>query len=398
MVFNMRDAERPTGTAVYVQVPFCPERCEYCSIPVSTSHLQLDGYLEALEREVSRILPDIRLRSIVSLYVGGGSPTSIPPHAFERLLSILSPILSRDISEITFESRPDALSNVIMEQLKPLPNLRLSLGVESLDRSCLDTLGRKAPLQSPLKLLEKIRHSCLSAQVSMDFIVTGKDFDIDQFLTVCRELGDNGLDHLSIYPLVIEDQTVLSLRKSQNKTEADWEESAGENWHRSCEGLSYLGWKRYEVSNFRKISGKGCLHNLHVWKGGETFGLGPGAHQTIQSVRYENVRSLNDYIRKSRDEDTHPYELREALSEEQMRIELLYTSLRLETGLSVEWILRHSFPEKIMSLIDIFVRNGYGNIVRNDGERFVLTDQGLFRLDEIVSSFLECLQSGSIIR
>ncbi len=376
---------RPPGTAVYVQVPFCPERCDYCSIPVSASRSLTGDYLDALAREVDRVRPFLSSRPPVSLYVGGGSPTSLPVEDFDRLLSILSTVFPQG-GEVTFESRPEALTKEIVDRLRTIRSLRLSLGVESLGKASMALLGRRSEDLSPVLLLEDLRPR-LEASLSMDFICTGEDFDSEGFLEVAEALFLRGLDHLSVYPLVIEERTVLSLRKEQGRTGESLEEAAAENWRRVCSGLVRQGWFRYEVSNFARDPGRVCRHNLHVWQGGDYLGLGPGAHQKTGIVRYENVRSIVDYVRMSGAGNRHPTGHREVLLPEEEEIEHLYTNLRLFSGVSVRWLLSRTESGKAQEAIDEFVRSGLARIDSTDTESFVLTGEGLCVLDAIASRF-----------
>lgn len=375
--------ERPSGTAVYVQVPFCPERCDYCSIPVSVSPSRIGDYLDALDREVSRVRPLFSSHPPVSLYVGGGSPTSLPAHDFERLLSILSTIFPQG-GEITIESRPEALTEEIVDCLRNLSSLRLSLGVESVEKESLIALGRRSSPVSPLSLLEDLRGR-LSASLSMDFICTGSEFDPDGFLGMAEELLARELDHLSVYPLVIEERTVLALRKDQGRTEEEMEGTASENWREVCLGLVRKGWFRYEVSNFARNPESVCRHNLHVWQGGDYLGLGPGAHQKVGVVRYENVRPINEYVRLLGEENRHPFATRELLDLQDEEVEHLYTNLRLASGLPVGWLLSRTDSKRTRLAIDEIVRNGLAKIDRTDSEALVLTGEGLAVLDGIAS-------------
>ena len=381
--------EIPSGTGVYIQVPFCPERCDYCAIPVSSSQSMVKDYLDALERELARVRPYLSKNPPLSLYFGGGSPTSLPENEFEYLVNMFSTYFQQ-IFEVTIESRPEALTTQILEHLQRVPHLRLSLGMESLDSASLAALGRKAPSLSPVALLERIK-SCLTAQVSMDFICTGEDFDVDRFLSTAEILREEGLDHLSVYPLVVEKQTVLSLRKDQGRTEEGLEDRAAENWRQVCEGLSRQGWLRYEVSNFARDPERICRHNFHVWRGGDYVGLGPGAHQKIGVVRSENVRSVIDYVNIVRNKSRHPVAAKELLSAQDLDFEFLYTNLRLFTGIPVRWILSRTNPRQGRAVIDDIVRNGSGMINRTDCEALVLTGEGLFFLDAIASRILALL-------
>ena len=389
-VSGQHPSERLSGTAVYVQVPFCPERCDYCAIPVSASLSRAGEYLAALEGELSHVRPFLSENPPLSLYVGGGSPTSLPTKDLENLVNSFSTYF-KQTEEVTFESRPEALTEGKIALLGTIPRLRLSVGMESLDPASLASLGRRGPLLSPLSLLERLK-SRLDAAVSMDFICTGEGFDEEEFLAVTGELLAQGLDHLSVYPLVIEKRTVLSLRKDQGQTEEALEERAGENWRRVTQGLVRQGWLRYEVSNFARDPERMCLHNLHVWKGGDYLGLGPGAHQKVENVRYENVRSIIEYSNIIRNEGRHPTTAKERLSERERDTESLYTNLRLSSGISIPWILDRTNKERALDVMEEFVRIGLAEINRTNSESFVLTAEGLFVLDEIAIRLLALLR------
>jgi oxygen-independent coproporphyrinogen-3 oxidase len=382
----------PSGFAppVYIQVPFCPERCDYCSIPVSVNPSMVSDYLTALEKEVARVLPGQGGRPPLAVYVGGGSPTSLPDDSFKRLLSILEPLF-RSTRELTFESRPEALTPEKIALLGGLPSLRLSLGMEAPDAGGLLSLGRSAPFFDPVPFLRAMKDP-LRSPISMDFICTGGEFSVPGFLDLSRRLLEEGLDHLSVYPLVIEAHTVSALRKAQKRTEEDLEERAAENWREVCEGLSASGWIRYEVSNFSRKEGGGCLYNLHVWKGGDYRGLGSGSHQKMNSVRYENVRSIQDYVRIMTKENRHPYDQKEVLSDRESDLEFLYTNLRLRDGLPVEWLLSRTTPSSSVRLIEEFVRYGAIEKKRTDEGVLVLTGNGLYRLDEIAQALFGCFR------
>lgn len=382
----------PSGFSppVFLQVPFCPERCDYCSIPVSVNPSMVSDYLTALEKEVSRVLPGQGGLPPLAVYVGGGSPTSLPDDAFKRLLSILEPLF-RSTRELTFESRPEALTPEKIALLGELPSLRLSLGMEAPDAIGLLSLGRTAPFLDPVPLLRGLKDQ-LRSPISMDFICTGGEFSVPGFLDLSGRLLEEGLDHLSVYPLVIEAHTVSALRKAQKKTEEDLEERAAENWREVCEGLSDAGWIRYEVSNFSREEEGGCLYNLQVWKGGDYLGLGSGSHQKMNSVRYENVRSIQDYVRILTNENRHPYDKKEILSGRDSDLEFLYTNLRLRDGLSLKWLLSRTIPSSSVRIIEEFVRYGAIEKKRTEEGVLVLTGKGLYRLDEIAQTLFGCFR------
>jgi len=237
----------------------------------------------------------------------------------------------------------------------------------------------------------------LDASLSMDFICTGRDFSVSRFLDLARRLYREGLDHLSVYPLVIEERTVSALRKAQNRTQEDLEETAGENWREVCRGLSGAGWIRYEVSNFSREENGACLYNLHVWKGGDYLGLGTGAHQKRNRIRTENVRSIHDYVRISGERNEHPYEVKEKISSYDSDVEFLYTNLRLREGLPLDWLLSRTEKSSVVRMIDRIVREGGADRGRTEEGVLVLSEKGLFMQDEIARSLLDCFKQSRIL-
>ena len=379
----------PKGMGVYVQIPFCPDRCDYCAVPVSVSTALLPRYLEALAMEAGRVAGLFGKVPPVSLYIGGGSPLSLPREAFLRLLEILAPFFPAGANgEVTIESRPEDLDAGTLEILRRIPGVRLSLGVEGGSPDDLQALGRRSAYLEPLPLLKRLRQEIPEASISMDFIVGEEKGPGERFLATARALLDEGLEHLSVYPLVIESRTVLSLRRSQGQTSESLEEGAAERWVEICHTLSSQGWNRYEVSNFSKDPESVCRHNRHVWQGGDYLGLGAGAHQRTGRSRRENVRSVSEYVRIV-ERGNGSYGMTETLSDESYDIEYLYGNLRLSQGLSTRWLREKLDDYSYGSLYSEFVRIDVLDINRTNEQRLVLNDRGFSLLDPLVLMILE---------
>lgn len=386
--FFMAEKFRATGTTLplYIQVPFCPERCDYCSIPVSIRMDEAGGYIEALSLELSRIVPHLDLASSLTLYIGGGSPTSLSSENLERLLGLFAPFRKKCL-EWTVESRPEGLTEGVLSMLEAAGVTRLSIGIESWEADRLGFLGRSSAVFDPVAFLSGVRRF-FSGSVSMDFIVGGGRFDTDGFKDLARALLSAGLDHLSFYPLTLESQTSLLAHHDRSGTALEIEEEAASDWLACIGGLSDVGWQRYEVANCSAGSESRCLHNLLIWEGSDYFGIGAGAHQRVRSVRTENVRSFREYVERMIKHQS-PFSVREVLSEEALFIERLLTGLRVRSGITVkelaEWI-----PESyVQAKVNSYVMSGH---VRKDEyvheSRMVCTDEGLNCLDDLVSGLI----------
>ena len=328
---------RKTRT-LYVQVPFCPERCDYCSIPVSLRTDRAPAYVQALFREMKRLREREDLSSVETLYVGGGTPTILPPALLMELLDGLRKDLP-PLKEITVESRPDTVTPDILRLLQPSGVTRLSFGMEAVRPEQMTFLGRTMNPYDSVRLLNSVRKD-FPGQISMDFIAGGEGFVEEDFLREARALFSEGLDHLSVYPLTVEEQTPLKARLMRGAIASDTEEKAGICWNAVVRDLSSIGWFRYEVANFALAAHSVCRHNQLVWEGYDYAGIGAGAHQRIRSVRSINVRSISSYEKRMSTDDS-PFDGKEVLGEEERLLEIAYTNARLSHGFPLAWL----FPD-----------------------------------------------------
>ncbi len=326
---------------LYVQIPFCPERCDYCSIPVSLRPDRASSYVQALFREKKRLEEREDLSGVETLYIGGGTPTILPPELLGKLIDGLRKNLP-PLKEITVESRPDTLSPDILRLLQSAGVTRLSVGMEAVTSEQMRFLGRTIKPFHFVRFMHSVRND-FRGQLSMDFIAGGDGFEADAFLREARTLLSEGLEHLSVYPLTVEEQTPLKDRLRRKAIPSDTEEKAGILWNAVVPELSSLGWIRYEVANFSRSPETVCQHNHRVWQGYDYAGLGAGAHQRIRSVRSMNVRSIVSYEERLAN-DFSPCGEKEILGEEEGLLEILYTNARLSNGFPLCWIFPHGKP------------------------------------------------------
>jgi oxygen-independent coproporphyrinogen-3 oxidase len=369
------------GCGFYVQVPFCAERCDYCSIAISARPDRAAPYIKALGREVERIRKLVKILPPSTFYIGGGTPTSLPLSQLEEILSFL-PIPPGSRPEMTLEARPETLSDTVLEQIGKKGVTRLSVGIEAFSLEQMRFLGRKAEANDPVGILERIR-SGFTGMVSMDFIVGGDGYDPDLFRKNALRLYDAGLDHLSVYPLALEPRTVLKLKDSRGELEGSLDDTTAHQWRRATEDLRLMGWHHYEISNFARDSDSICLHNVLVWKGGNYIGVGAGAHQKIGNVRTNNVRSIITY-EHFLEQDCAPFEEKEELSESALWTESLYTNARLSYGIPFDHIVPYVSEREFSSYTDTMLRSGWIDLIPMEEGRLTFTFEGWIWLDELV--------------
>ncbi|MHB1934429.1 MAG: coproporphyrinogen-III oxidase family protein [Leptospirillum sp.] len=377
-----------TIRTLYVQVPFCPERCDYCSIPVSLRPDLANGYVEALFLEKERLLQREDLSRLETMYIGGGTPTVLEPGLFSELLEGLKKELP-SLAEITVETRPDVLTEEMLSLLDSKGVTRLSVGMESVTHSQMGFLGRTMDPVDSVRFIEFVRNR-FSGRLSMDFIVGGAGYDEKQFLEASRTLLTEGLDHLSVYPLTVEDQTSLKARHLRKELPCDLEEMAGRDWQSAVRKLASQGWHRYEVANFSRSPLTECRHNLRVWQGFDYAGLGAGAHQRIRSVRTVNLPSIRSYELSVR-RDVHPVHLNETLTDQEALLEVLYTNARISYGFPLDWMSSGQTGTDMTRFLGEWVACGWIDRLRLEEGRVVFTTAGWDQLDTLMGQLWSVL-------
>jgi oxygen-independent coproporphyrinogen III oxidase len=298
-------------SALYVHVPVCASKCSYCdffSLPASSLPEGFETELvEATLDRASRLAERFGSASFDTLYVGGGTPTMLPPAAMDRLLSGLSSLAGGRLREWTVEANPDSLGPAILEVFVRRGVTRLSLGVQSLDAEELRLLGRRHGPEAALESLHLAAEGGLALSADLIAGVPRRDVGCggasglrrggEKLARYARELFDAGVRHLSVYDLTLEEGTPLA--ESRAALAFPSEDEAYDSRLLLENALSSLGMRRYEVSNY-SVPGAECLHNLKYWRMDSYIGAGPGAVSTIAtagggSLRIEEARTLSGY-------------------------------------------------------------------------------------------------------
>ncbi|MCE5255620.1 MAG: coproporphyrinogen III oxidase family protein, partial [Spirochaetaceae bacterium] len=285
-------AEKPKS--LYVHLPFCVSKCAYCdffSVPVTSIPESFQS--DCVEKILWRIDDFCSLFSIdefETIYLGGGTPTCLSDSSFEKLLHRLDSMFGDTLREWTIEANPESLSPGKMEIIEKYRISRLSLGIQSMDDEELKLMGRPGRAVDNRRALSALKSKGIS--ISADLIAAYPEKSgsscsrrtAKQRLLLLKEaivyLAEQGLGHLSLYDLTVEDGTPLcsSLQKGklilEDEDEAYWVRKEAEK------ELARRGFLRYEVSNFA-IPGCESRHNQAYWSMNSYLGAGPGAISTI---------------------------------------------------------------------------------------------------------------------
>ncbi len=325
--------------ALYVHVPFCRRICGYCDFYRQVLNPDLTrAYTDAVIQELDGYL-QFHSCEFDTVYLGGGTPTVLPPADLERLLQRISAApLARDSLEFTVEANPATVTDVVADILAGASVNRISLGAQSFDAAELRVLDRQHEPEHVEQTITTLRAVGIT-NISLDLI-----FGIPgQSLVSLRRSLDATLalrpQHVSCYGLMYEPGTPLhAARESGAATEVD-EELEAEMYELVRSTLATAGLPQYEISNYAR-QGYEARHNLHYWRNEPYVGVGPAAAGYLDGVRYKNVADTRTYIEAVR-AGRPPRDEEETLEHAERMRETAMLALRLTAGVN-----RREFEER----------------------------------------------------
>ena len=354
--------------AVYIHIPFCNSICSYCDFcKVVYNHEWVLPYLKRLEEEIDNSYMG---EEIETLYIGGGTPSSLSLDELKELFKILAKFKKAKDIEFTFECN---LSDIEEEKFTFLYNQgvnRLSIGIESFDQEKLEFMKRKSNFkdaQKKIALLRKI--GFLNINVDLMYAIPNETVkvlkkDLKKFLKLKPE-------HISTYSLIIEKNTLVGL----NKIKPIEEERDFKLYEIICKTLKKKGYIHYEVSNFAK-NGYKSKHNLTYWDNSEYYGFGVGASGFVAAIRYENSKSLTEYLKGNF------VSSKSLMSKvDNMENELILGLRKLE-GISLEKFF-DKFEENVQNIFPIKPLVKSGDLIYKDGYIYI-NPKKLYVMNEIL--------------
>ena len=315
---------------VYVHVPFCASRCGYCDFNTYTTLGDLQsGWADAAAAEVRLAREVLGPVPVQTVFVGGGTPTLLPPADLVRVLREVDEQFGlAPGAEVTTEANPDSVDAASLAALRAGGFTRVSFGMQSAVPHVLRVLDRTHTPGRPVAAAREARAAGFE-QVSLDLIygTPGEsDDDWRRSLAAARSAGPT---HVSAYALIVEDGTALGRAVARGALPAPDDDVLADRYLLAEEALGDLGW--YEVSNW----GEPCRHNLGYWRGGDWWGVGPGAHSHVGGVRWWNAKHPATWA-AAVTAGRSPGAGRELLDAEERRVERVLLEVRLRDGLPVD--------------------------------------------------------------
>ena len=369
--------------SLYIHIPFCVRKCLYCDFP-SFSGMEsiFDDYVRMLCREIDETYSDYRGMEVKSIFVGGGTPSVLPPALLGR---ISDKIFSRfDVdsqAEITIETNPGTLDAKKLAEMKSMYFNRLSMGLQAWQDRLLKKLGR-------IHTADEFETNFLQARdagfknINVDLMFALPAQSLDDWQETLEKVIKLRPEHISAYSLIIEEGTPFFDMFDRGELKETDEETDRKMYYLAKEMLSDKSYKQYEISNFAR-EGFECYHNKVYWRTEEYQGFGLGAHSYSDGVRFHNTYDMKEYLRGEGIRLD-----KEFLSIEEKQEEFMFMGLRMNEGVSEAEFLRR-FGESMDSVYGDEIKELISEelLVKKDG-RLSLTDRGVDISNSVFEKFI----------
>jgi putative oxygen-independent coproporphyrinogen III oxidase len=367
--------------ALYIHIPWCVRKCPYCDFNSHERRGELPeaDYIDALFRDVEAALPRIWGRRIVSVFIGGGTPSLFSPQSIDALLAgVRARLTVEPDAEITLEANPGTVEATRFRGFRSAGVNRISIGVQSFDERMLAALGRIHGRDEACRAIEAALAAFDNVNVDLMYALPFQSAemaraDLEQALAF-------GVPHVSAYQLTIEPNTVFWSRPPKlpdHDAAADMQLALEET-------LAGAGYEHYEISAFAR-PGRRCRHNLNYWQFGDYLGIGAGAHGKLsfpdRITRHVRAKQPDAYMR------ANPRTEERVVPAHELPFEFMLNALRLVEGFDVPLFAeRTGLP---LHVIEAQLASAEERkLLERDWRRIRPSERGRHFLNELLAAFL----------
>jgi oxygen-independent coproporphyrinogen-3 oxidase len=381
-------------TSLYIHVPFCAQKCEYCAFYSEASSGELiNRYTAALVRELEIVAADLKPRTV---FFGGGTPSLLNLRQWETILRAMEKLNLLGAEEFTIESNPATVSADKCKLLRDFGVNRISMGVQSLDEKLLDRLGRIHSREQVFKSYDILRHAGFD-NLNLDLMFAIPTQTMDIWRDTLNEAMAMQSEHLSSYEVIYEDDTPLFHQLQAGEFSVD-EELACAMYEELISRSAAAGFRQYEIANFARdksairnpqsaIPEQACQHNVNYWRGGSFHGLGPSATGYVRGVRTKNWANTQLYCEQL-EKGKRAIESSEELPPLRRAGEIAAFGLRMNAGWPFADFQNVTGFDLRQEWASEMVRCEARGWAKQTGDRFHLTHQGLRFADSAAEMFL----------
>lgn len=412
----MSESSSAPVASLYVHVPFCAQKCEYCAFFSEASSGELiNRYVVALVRELEIVAADLKPKTI---FFGGGTPSLLNLRQWETILRAMDKLNLLGAEEFTIESNPATVSADKCKLLRDFGVNRVSMGVQSLDEKLLDRLGRVHSREMVFRSYDTLRRAGFE-NLNLDLMFAIPTQTMEVWRATLTEALAMQSEHLSSYEVIYEEDTPLYEQLQAGKFSVD-EELACAMYEELISRSAAAGFRQYEIANFARdgkianrqspianfstadapgpnqigdwkleigIPSFACRHNVNYWRGGAFHGLGPSATGYVRGVRTKNWANTQLYCEQL-EKGQRAIESREELPPLRRAGETAAFGLRMNAGwpfAEFQRVTGFDLRAEWAGEMSQMAANGWAV---QDESRFHLTHQGLRFADSAAELFL----------
>lgn len=363
---------------IYIHIPFCVKKCDYCDfISYSNKFNIQEEYAKKIIEEIEDNKKILEENKITTIYIGGGTPSSINPNLIRNILNKIYEIAKIENTnniEVTIEVNPGTVTKNNLQMYRNCGINRISIGLQSTNDKILKLIGRIHNYEQFLKTYNWANEVGFD-NINVDLMLglpTQTISDLKQSIENIINLKPEP-KHISVYSLIVEEKTEIERKISKGILELPNEEEERNQYNYIKNCLELKGYKHYEISNFAKDRYE-SKHNTNCWKQKQYIGFGVAAHSYINRCRYSNTSDLEEYLNnKSKDVKT----IQEEQNVEDMKKEYMLLGLRMIDGVNIS-----KFKEKFGENPIYIFRNELQKLVEEgllviDLDNIKLTNRGL---------------------
>ncbi|MDD3859497.1 MAG: radical SAM family heme chaperone HemW [Bacteroidales bacterium] len=367
---------------IYIHIPFCKSKCSYCDFYSVSNSSAINGFVDALVKEIAIRKNEIKGKLVETMYFGGGTPSILNISDINKILEIIYNNYNiSKIAEITLEANPEDLTVNYLTELKKSKINRLSIGLQSTDDYFLKLMRRRHSAEVGINSVY-IANKIGFENISVDLIYGLEGLSQNLLKTELDKVLQLPVKHISAYHLGIEEGTLLYRRLKEGRISIIDEKTSFDQYNLIVNMTGNAGFYQYEISNFGK-QGFVSIHNSSYWIRKEYLGFGPSAHSFIDNTRTYNNSSVASYCEKSNNGKRH-FES-ETLSKSDHINETIMLSLRTIAGLNMKE-LEKSFGDIQVNRIKSVLKKTNPRYYKIENDFLKLTTQGMFVSDTIISS------------
>ena len=374
---------------IYIHIPFCVRKCYYCDfISYSDKNNLVYKYIESLENEIQEWKKSIKKdkSKITTIYIGGGTPSYIEAKHILRILENLKEFINNEI-EITIEVNPGTVTKQKLEDYKKTGINRLSIGLQETHEDLLKQIGRIhnfAQFEETYKWAKEVGFE----NINIDLMIGIPNQTIQHIKENIEKVLKFEPNHISVYSLILEENTVLEKQIKSGKLIIPDEETERNMYWYVKNTLELNGYNQYEISNFAKV-GKESIHNINCWEQKEYRGFGIAAHSYIDGTRFSNTTSLEEYIENIESNNfNRNIRIHERQKKEDSQKEYMLLGLRKTEGVSISKFKNKYGENPIFLYQEELVELVENKLIKIDGDKIKLTDKGLDLANQVWEKFI----------